>query len=112
LSIIREKEIICNLVFLSTTLDNSLNIITIYIKEYYNKRVIIIRVILNTGDLLVVNARFVKLTRVLEYTTRRDNIEVAFREVISLDLERILSRLRSRHVKGIRKTTRKRPLIV
>ena len=43
--------------------------------------------------------------------SKLDNIEAAFREVVSLDLERILSRLRSRHAKSTRKTAGKRPLI-
>ncbi len=43
--------------------------------------------------------------------SKLDNIEAAFREVVSIDLERILSRLRSRHAKGTRKTAGKRPLI-
>jgi hypothetical protein len=43
-----------NLVFLLTTLDKSLKVIAIYIKEYYNREGIIIRIISNTRDLLVV----------------------------------------------------------
>jgi hypothetical protein len=43
--------------------------------------------------------------------SKSDDIEAAFREVVSLDLERILSRLRSRHAKRTRKTAGKRPLI-
>jgi hypothetical protein len=43
--------------------------------------------------------------------SKLDDTEAAFREVISLDLERILSRLRSRHAKSTRKTAGKRPLI-
>lgn len=43
--------------------------------------------------------------------SKSDDTEVAFREVVSLDLDRILSRLRSRHAKITRKTAGKRPLI-
>lgn len=43
--------------------------------------------------------------------SKLDDTEAAFREVVSLDLERILSRLRSRHTKSTRKTAGKRPLI-
>ena len=40
-----------------------------------------------------------------------EDIDAAFREVVSLDFHRILSRLRSRHAKCTRKTAGKRPLI-
>ena len=43
--------------------------------------------------------------------SKSDDTEVAFREVVRLDLDRILSRLRSRHAKSTRKTAGKRPLI-
>ncbi len=43
--------------------------------------------------------------------SKSDDTEVAFREVVSLDLKRILSRLRSRHAKSTSKTPAKRPLI-
>jgi hypothetical protein len=43
--------------------------------------------------------------------SKSDNTEVAFREVISLDLDRILSCLRSRYTKNTRKTAGRRPLI-
>jgi hypothetical protein len=43
--------------------------------------------------------------------SKSDDIESTFREVISLDLDRILSRLRSHHAKSTRKTAGKRPLI-
>jgi len=50
----REKEITSNLVFLLATLDKSLKVIAIYIKEYYNREGITIRIILNNRDLLAV----------------------------------------------------------
>jgi hypothetical protein len=68
----QEKEITCNLVFLSATSDNSLNIMAICIEEYYNRRGIIIRVALNTGDLLVVIVGFIRLARVLKHIISRD----------------------------------------
>jgi hypothetical protein len=43
--------------------------------------------------------------------SKSDDTEVAFQEVVRLDLDRILSHLRSRHAKSTRKTTGKRPLI-
>jgi hypothetical protein len=43
--------------------------------------------------------------------SKSDDTEVAFREVVRLDLDRILSRLRSRHAKSTRKTAGKRSLI-
>jgi hypothetical protein len=42
--------------------------------------------------------------------SKSNDTEAAFREVINLDLRRILSRLRSRHAKSTRKTAGKRPL--
>lgn len=43
--------------------------------------------------------------------SKPENTEEAFREIVSLDLDRILSRLRSRHATRTRKTAGKRPLI-
>jgi hypothetical protein len=40
-----------------------------------------------------------------------DDMDAAFREVVSLDFHRILSRLRCRHAKCTRKTAKKQPLI-
>jgi hypothetical protein len=42
---------------------------------------------------------------------KSDDTDAAFREVVSLDLYRILSRLRSRHAKSTRKIAGKRPLV-
>ena len=56
---------------------------------------------------------FLYYTKLIYISVRlkSDDTEAAFQEAISLDLERILSRLRSRHAKSTRKTAGKRPLI-
>jgi hypothetical protein len=71
LSVVREKEIACNLAFLSATSDDSLNVMAICIEEYCNGRGITIRVASNTGDLSAVTAGFVRLARALEHAARR-----------------------------------------
>jgi hypothetical protein len=71
LSISREKEIASNLVFLSAILDKSLKVMAVYIKEYYNREGITIRIVLNTGDLSVVIREFITLVKILEKAIRR-----------------------------------------
>ncbi|PMD60360.1 uncharacterized protein K444DRAFT_642993 [Hyaloscypha bicolor E] len=51
LSILREKEIASNLAFLLATTDESLKVMAVCIKEYYNSEGITIRIVLNTRDL-------------------------------------------------------------
>jgi hypothetical protein len=43
-----------NLIFLLAIINKSLKVIAIYIKEYYNSKEIIIRIVLNTRDLSIV----------------------------------------------------------
>ncbi|KAH9203359.1 hypothetical protein DL95DRAFT_430704 [Leptodontidium sp. 2 PMI_412] len=107
--------IACNLAFLSANSDDSLKVMAVCVEERCNGKGITIRVAANTGNLSTVTAGFVRLARVLEHAARRvrsksEDTKGAFREVVSLDLNRILSRLRSRHAKT-RKTAGKRPLI-
>jgi hypothetical protein len=52
LSISREKEITSNLAFLSTTIDESLKVMAICVKEHYNREGITIQIALNTRDLI------------------------------------------------------------
>ncbi|KAG4438648.1 hypothetical protein IFR05_005892, partial [Cadophora sp. M221] len=116
LTVPREKEIACNLAFLSATSDDSLKVIAVCVEEHRTRKGITIRIAANTGDLSIVTAGFVRLARVLEHAAQRvrsksEDMAKAFREVVSLDLDRILSRLRSRHSKLTRKTAGKRPLI-
>src|SRR5437868_6249261 len=56
LSVVREKEIACNLVFLSATSDDSLNVMAVCVEEHCNGRGITIQIASNTGDLSVVTA--------------------------------------------------------
>ena len=71
LSVVPEREIACNLAFLSATSDDSLNVMAIYVEEHCNRRGITIRVASNTGDLSTVTAGFIRLARVLEHAARR-----------------------------------------
>ncbi|CZS92490.1 uncharacterized protein RAG0_03089 [Rhynchosporium agropyri] len=86
LSVTREKEIACNLAFLSATSDESLKVMAVCVEERCNGKGIIIRVAANTGDLSTVTAGFVRLARVLEHAARRgrsksEDTKEAFREV-------------------------------
>ncbi len=71
LSVVREKEIACNLAFLSATSDDSLNVMAICVEEHCNGRGITIRVASNTGDLSAVMVGFTRLARALEHTASR-----------------------------------------
>jgi hypothetical protein len=124
-------KITCNLAFLSAISGDSLKIIAVCVEEHLNGQGITIRVASNTGDLESVTRGLAKLARELEHAARRgqvvnffqlctnqflvrlklDDIDAAFREVVSLDFHRILSRLRSRRAKCTRKSAGKRPLI-
>jgi len=50
LSILQKKKITSNLIFLPIMSDESLKVIIICVKEYYNGERIMIRVVSNTGD--------------------------------------------------------------
>jgi hypothetical protein len=71
LSVVREKEIACNLAFLSATSDDSLKVMAVCVEEHCNGRGITIRVASNTGDLSAVTTGFVRLARALEHAARR-----------------------------------------
>jgi len=71
LSILQEKEIASNLAFLLATSDKSLKVIAICVKEYYNRKGIIIQIVLNTGNLLAIMQEFVTLAKILKQATRR-----------------------------------------
>lgn len=71
LSVVREKEIVCNLAFLSATSDDSLNVMAVCVEEHCNGRGITIRVASNTGDLSAVTVGFIRLARALEHAASR-----------------------------------------
>jgi hypothetical protein len=71
LSVVREREIACNLAFLSATSDNSLKVMAVCVEEHRNGKGITIRVASNTGDLSTVTVGFVKLARALENAAQR-----------------------------------------
>jgi hypothetical protein len=71
LSVVREREIACNLAFLSATSNDSLNVMAICVEEHCNGRGITIRVASNTGDLSAVTVGFIRLARALEHAASR-----------------------------------------
>lgn len=116
LSIAREKEISSNLAFLSAVSDNNLHIMAVCVEEHAEEEGLTIRVASNTGDLSGVVRGFERIARVLEGAAKRgnpklDDREALLREIVAMDFERILSRIRSRHSKRTRKTDGKTPLI-
>ncbi|PMD34751.1 hypothetical protein L207DRAFT_496619 [Hyaloscypha variabilis F] len=117
LSISREKKITSNLAFLAATSDDNLNVMAVCVEEHPTKAGITIRVAANSGELSEVVSGFEKVARILEESAMRGSSELEdrkslLRQVIKLDFERILSRLRSRHIKKwTRKTIGKTPLI-
>jgi hypothetical protein len=67
----REREVACNLAFLSATSNDSLNVMAVCVKEHCNRRGITIQVALNTGDLSAATAGFIRLARALEHAASR-----------------------------------------
>ncbi|KFZ17744.1 hypothetical protein V501_01574, partial [Pseudogymnoascus sp. VKM F-4519 (FW-2642)] len=101
----QEKDIASNLVFLSATSDDSRKIMAVCVEEHSSGEGITIRIASNSGDLSAVKAGFIKVGEILEQAARRGNseiedIEALLPQVVVLDMNRILSRLRSRHSKS------------
>jgi hypothetical protein len=71
LSVVREREIACNLAFLSATSDDSLKVMAVCVEEHCIGRGITVRVASNTGDLSAVTVGFIRLARALEHAARR-----------------------------------------
>lgn len=71
LSVVREREIACNLAFLSAALDDRLKVMAFCVEEHCNGRGITIRVAANMGDLSAVPTGYVRLARALEHAARR-----------------------------------------
>ena len=67
----QENKITSNLAFLLATSDNSFKVIAIYIKEYFNKEGLIIRIILNTRNFLAVISKFILLAKTLKQAIRQ-----------------------------------------
>ncbi|TVY31847.1 hypothetical protein LSUB1_G008297 [Lachnellula subtilissima] len=116
LSISRENEIASNLAFLSATSDDSLKVMAVCIEEHRGGDRTTIRIASNTGDLSAVTNGFRMLAQILEEAAWRGNPKSddrnnLLRQVVLIDLYRILSRLRSRHAKRSRKTVGKVPII-
>ncbi|KFY23502.1 hypothetical protein V491_02510, partial [Pseudogymnoascus sp. VKM F-3775] len=116
LSPLLEKDIASNLAFLSVTSDDVRKVMAVCVEEHANGQGITIRIASNTGDPLAAADGFKKLGKILEQIARRpkpgrvDDIETLFGQVIVLDMDRILTRLRSRHMRT-RRTTGKPALI-
>ncbi|KAE9366049.1 hypothetical protein N431DRAFT_549061 [Stipitochalara longipes BDJ] len=114
----REKKITSNLAFLAATSDDNINVMAVCVEEHHTKAGITIRVASNSGEISAVVRGFERIAKILEGSARQGNSELEdrkslLREIIKLDFERILSRLRSRHIKKwTRKTVGKTPLIV
>jgi len=52
LSVVREREVACNLAFLSATSDDNLKVMAVCVEEHCNGEGIMIRIASNTRDLL------------------------------------------------------------
>jgi hypothetical protein len=74
LSVVREREVACNLAFLSATSDDCLKVMAICVEEHRNGKGITIRVASNTGDLSAVTSGLVKLAKILEHAAQRGKV--------------------------------------
>ncbi|KAH6668873.1 hypothetical protein B0J14DRAFT_152312 [Halenospora varia] len=115
LGIERECEIASNLAFLSATSDDSKRVMAVCIEEHPNGNGITIRIASNSGDFSEVIKGFRMLATILEKAAQRENLrsedlKPLLRQIVALDRQRILSRLRSRHSKS-RKAVGKQALI-
>ncbi len=118
LRISRQKEIASNLAFLSATSDKGLKVMAVCVEKHCNGEGITIRIASNTGDLSAVIREFITLAKIfkascavrsisrpsfemlliyLSENSKAEDTDALFRQVVALDLYRILSRLRSRH---------------
>ncbi|KFY19304.1 hypothetical protein V493_08027 [Pseudogymnoascus sp. VKM F-4281 (FW-2241)] len=95
-----EKEIANNLAFLSVTSDDSRKVMAVCVEEHINGEGITIRIASNTEAFSEAAVGFRKIGVILERVARRREY---IRQVIALDIDRILSRLRSRHTSTKRK---------
>ncbi|KAH8803097.1 hypothetical protein F5884DRAFT_861435 [Xylogone sp. PMI_703] len=116
LSMEQECQIASNLAFLAAAVDDVNKVMAVCVEEHQNGNAAIIRVSSNCGDISGVIERFKLLAKTLERAaqreiTKNDSIQELFRHIISLDLPRILTRLRSRHAKNSFKT-RGRPALI
>ena len=71
LSTEREKEIVDNLAFLSSTTDDSLKIMAVCMEEKADHKGLVIRLASNTGDITGVQKGFEEIARVLEVAATR-----------------------------------------
>lgn len=74
LSVAREREIACNLAFLSATSDDSLKVMAVCVEEHSNGKGITIRIVSNAGDLSEVTRGFARIARELEHAARRGKV--------------------------------------
>ncbi|KAI9717671.1 MAG: hypothetical protein M1812_004616 [Candelaria pacifica] len=116
LSFEREKEIVENLAFLSSTKYDPLKVMAACVDEDAAHGMLTVRLAVNTGDLKDVQQGFNKLATVLEHAALRVNSKSEdtnrlLRQVVNLDYTRILQRLRSKHIKLKRKQARKPALL-
>ncbi|KIM96593.1 hypothetical protein OIDMADRAFT_132009, partial [Oidiodendron maius Zn] len=116
LSVSREQEIASNLAFLSAITNDNLRVMAVCVEERPDGKGSTIRIASNTGDLTALTSGIRKLANVLERAARRENNCAEdqrdfFQQVVSLDMPRIPSRLRSRHAKSSRKTAGKPAVI-
>ncbi|RFU33731.1 hypothetical protein B7463_g2601, partial [Scytalidium lignicola] len=117
LSIVRERQIVSNLAFISATSDDGNRVMAVCIEEHRNGVGTTIRIASNSNNILEVTNGFILLARILERAAKREipkleSIQDLFRQVVILDFHRILSRLRSRHAKRSIRTAGKPALVI
>ncbi|KAH8671923.1 hypothetical protein BGZ60DRAFT_527361 [Tricladium varicosporioides] len=115
LSIERENEIASNLAFLSAASDDNNRVMAVCIEEHPSGDGITIRIASNSGDFSEVINGFKRLATILEKATGRENprsedLKTLLQQIVAIDRQRILSRLRSQHANS-RKATRKQAII-
>ncbi|CAD6587309.1 MAG: hypothetical protein ASARMPRED_003057 [Alectoria sarmentosa] len=105
----RERQLAENFAFISASTDNMRRVMAVCVEENLDKKGITIRVASNTGDLSRIKEKLDGIAKTLETAALRVESRISvrqslFRQIVILDIARILSRLRSRHAARTRKT--------
>ncbi|CZS95265.1 uncharacterized protein RAG0_05001 [Rhynchosporium agropyri] len=103
LPFLKEKELVQTLAFIASSTDDPAKVIAVCVEEGIDQKSMTVKLAVNTGDLDNVVVAFKRIAIVLQRNCKGgdgeiDDVEVT-REVIRLNRNRILCRLRSRHAR-------------
>ncbi|MCJ1281187.1 hypothetical protein MMC26_000505 [Xylographa opegraphella] len=116
LSLVHERRLVEILTFWAASSDDPRKVIALCVEEKKNGQVMVIRLAVNHGNLDQVQAGFNVMKATLENAVALNNVHLAQhlktlrRQIVALNQNRILARLRSRHARIKKKKEAKRKL--